>query len=132
MKSIAEHARDVLIEQGRTCIAWGDPDALDEISHRSIHTNLRQLHIPIRHKRILDALDCSPLFEKYLFRVCVGNREGIARAFKLSAQGKYFAAEISCKINDRKNGRRHLSSYYSGALDRASTHRRHTPNQRRN
>ena len=66
-------------------IAWGDCYTLDEIADHSGFDALHPLHPLDRHRRILDALDRDPRFEKFFFR-CVdsgGVRERLVRAFRL-------------------------------------------------
>ena len=63
----------------RDSVAWGDTELLDEIASRA---GFPSMHVLDRHKRILDALEHDPRFEKFLFRCWVGNREGHARAFR--------------------------------------------------
>ena len=63
-KTIAEFAREYLVENGFDAVAWGDSRLLHEIAeyaglpHRAWRTE----------KQVLDALDRSPLFEKRYFR----------------------------------------------------------------
>lgn len=83
MATVAEIMRDVLIENGATNVGYGDCGFLDDCARRATHTNLHSLHPLTRHKRILSALDHSPLFRKGYFRIWVGNREGLARYFTL-------------------------------------------------
>lgn len=63
-KGVAEHMRDVLVENGSNRIMWGDVGFLDQCARRSIHTTLMQQLPRVRHDRILNALDKSPLFRK--------------------------------------------------------------------
>lgn len=82
-KTVAEIMRDVLIEGGYEQVGYGDCGLLDECARRSVHTNLRSLHPLTRHKRILDACAKSPLYNAFLFRCWLGNREGLARYVQL-------------------------------------------------
>ena len=64
-------------------VAWGECDLLDAIAREA---ELPPTHALDRHKRVLDALERDPRFEKFLFRVWLGNREGNARAFRYCSQ----------------------------------------------
>lgn len=75
--------KDVLIEEKTNTVSYGDVGILDECADRCKHTNLMKLHPLDRHKRILDALGKSELYECWLIRIWLGNREGLARCFKL-------------------------------------------------
>jgi hypothetical protein len=63
-KTIAQHAKEYLVENGHNGVMWGDTWLLDAIADRCIHTNLTILHPLNRHTRILNALEKSSLFEK--------------------------------------------------------------------
>lgn len=69
--TIAEHMCDVLIENDFTSVMWGDCWLMDECALRCTHTTLIDAHPLDRHKRILDALCRSPLFEKWLFSASI-------------------------------------------------------------
>jgi hypothetical protein len=81
-KTYAEHARDVLVESGYTSVMWGDAWLLDAIGTRC---GLPRMHPLNRHKRILDALERSPLFTKGYVRLDVftNNQSRLVRSFKL-------------------------------------------------
>jgi hypothetical protein len=85
--TIAEHMREVLLETDNAAVMWGDVHLLDDCASRCIHTTLMEAHPMVRHKRILDALDHSSLFEKHYVRVDLWNGRGYAgrhvRYFKL-------------------------------------------------
>jgi len=85
--TIAEHMRSVLLETDNAAVMWGDVHLLDECADRCDHTTLMKAHPLDRHKRILDALDRSSLFEKYYVRVDLWNGRGYGerhvRYFKL-------------------------------------------------
>ena len=91
-KTIAEHMRDILIENDRTFVGWGDLDDIEECADRSTHTDLNDgnIHPRDRIKRVLDALDRSPLFEKGLYSICCGKQgsEHLARCFRLKTLGE--------------------------------------------
>lgn len=82
MKTIADHAVDVLIETDNPGVMWGDAHLLDDIAWKCTHTNLRDAHPLKRHKRILDALDRDSRFEKFYIHMngCPGP---LWRSFKL-------------------------------------------------
>jgi hypothetical protein len=70
-------------------VAWGECDLLDDI----IHMLAQPLETPIqafgptplvRHTYVLNRLEHDARFRKSLFRVWIGNREGQARAFRLT------------------------------------------------
>jgi len=82
-KPVAQIAKEHLIETGNDRIGYGDCDLLDAIAKKATHTTLFDKHPLDRHIAILNALDRSNLFEKSLFRIWVGNREGLARTFNL-------------------------------------------------
>ena len=63
-KTITDTAIEVLAENGRENIWWGDQPMLDEIAARATHTNLLSLNPLLRHSRILDALERSGKFKK--------------------------------------------------------------------
>ena len=70
-------------------VAWGECDVLDAILHDLAQTLGAPLQafgpVPLaRHKYILDRLEHDTRFQKSLFRVWIGNREGKARAFRLN------------------------------------------------
>ena len=84
LMTIAETAKQVLIETNNNGVMWGDCFLLDDIAVRCKHTNLMTLHPLVRHQRILNALEKSPLFEKrvvWLKRGYQGNQTG--RCFTL-------------------------------------------------
>lgn len=62
-------AHDYLVANGFDAVAWGDTYNLDAIAHLCTHTNLANLHPLTRHKRLLDYLERSPLFEKRYYRL---------------------------------------------------------------
>lgn len=68
-RTIAEHMRDVLIENDCEGVMWGDCGLLDECADRATHTTLMKAHALDRHQRILNALDRSPLFEKFYIKL---------------------------------------------------------------
>ncbi len=63
-KTIAEITRDYLVENGDASIDFGDTWNLDAVCARCTHTNLHDLHPLERHRRMLNALEKSPLFAK--------------------------------------------------------------------
>ena len=69
-KTVAEHAADILRETNNPGVCWGDCGLLDLIfvrakMRRPKPTNGRTWVSPsLGHKRVLDALEGSPLFEK--------------------------------------------------------------------
>lgn len=81
-KTIADIAVEVLLETNNSGVMWGDTGLLDMIAEKCTHTNLMQLHPLDRHKRILDALDKDPRFDKKYVRI---NEKGdpLWRSFKL-------------------------------------------------
>lgn len=81
-KSIACHSKEVLLEQSRDVIMWGDSFLLDVIAERCTHTNLMSLHPLIRHQHILQQLGRSKHFKKY-FITLPGIARGRVRCFKL-------------------------------------------------
>ena len=68
-RTIAEHMRDVIIENECTGVMWGDCVLLDECGSRATHTTLMKAHPLDRHQRILNALEGSPLFEKFYIKL---------------------------------------------------------------
>lgn len=87
-KTIAEHMRDVLIEtdsgdgKGKYSVMYGDVYNLDECAMRCKHTNLMELHPLDRHQRILNALERSKLFRKFLVRITGIRGLSLVRAFE--------------------------------------------------
>lgn len=65
--------------QHMEAVAWGECDFLDAIASEA---GFPSIHVLTRHKRVLDALERDRRFEKFLFKVWLGNREGCARAFR--------------------------------------------------
>lgn len=84
-KTVAEHMRDVLTERGLSSVMWGDAVVLDDCAKRCVHTTLYDQHPLERHKRILDALERSSLFEKFNVRLPDYSVRGYVRAFCLIA-----------------------------------------------
>ena len=84
-KTIAECVKEVLLEEDTDFIMWGDCYILDLCANRASHTNLSKKYPIERHTRILNALDKSSLFDKYLVPIHVGwdNRIEDVRMFKL-------------------------------------------------
>ena len=74
-KTVAQIAAEVALERGRArqcnyCVAWGDPETLDEIAKRATHTTiLQERDEPVMHRRILNALDNSSLFVKHYIKL---------------------------------------------------------------
>lgn len=83
-KSIAQHMRDVLLENGMPAVAYGDAFLLDECGARA---GMSGMHPLDRHAAILNALDRSraEMFEKYLFRGHIVDRNGVTRQRALRA-----------------------------------------------
>lgn len=67
-KTIAEHMRDVILENDCDGVMFGDVRLLDQCARRCIHTNLMDLHPMERHSRILSACEKSALFKKRYYR----------------------------------------------------------------
>lgn len=84
-KTIAEHMRDTLIENGYKYVMWGDVGTLDDCASRCTHTDMNKVHPLYRHHRILNALDRSPLFEKGYVRLDIfqNNQSRLVRCFQL-------------------------------------------------
>lgn len=82
MKTIADIAYEHLIESDNWGVMWGDCALLDEIAWKCTHTNLKEKHPLIRHKRILDALDRDSRFEKSYIHVR-GSPGPLWRCFKI-------------------------------------------------
>lgn len=85
-KTIAQIAKEYLIEIGHGSVGYGDCHLLDEIASKATHTTLRDKHPLDRHVAILNALGRSKLFKKSYFRVWLGNREGLARTFDIKRE----------------------------------------------
>ena len=87
-KTIAEHMRDVLIEndcgdgKGKYSVMYGDVYLLDYCAVRCKHTNLMKLHPLDRHQRILNALEKSKLFKKFFVRITGARGFSLVRAFE--------------------------------------------------
>jgi len=60
-------------------VAYGECELLDAIASEAGFPSMHPLN---RHKRVLDALDRDPRFEKFKFRCWLGNREGLARGYR--------------------------------------------------
>lgn len=67
-KTIAEHMRDVLLENECDGVMFGDTRLLDQCAQRCTHTNLMDKHPMLRHTRILTACENSELFVKRYYR----------------------------------------------------------------
>ena len=82
MRTIADITYDHLIETDNPGIMWGDVHLLDEVAVKCTHTNLMDKHPLVRHKRILDALEKDPRFEKLYIHMngCPGP---LWRSFKI-------------------------------------------------
>jgi hypothetical protein len=64
-KSIAEHMRDILIENGRTSVWYGDLDEIHECAKRAgMYEKNGNTHPLAINNRVLTALDRSNLFRK--------------------------------------------------------------------
>lgn len=91
-KTIAQHMRDVLIEtnstnhKGNYVVMWGDVGNLDECADRCKHTSLMESYPPVRHQRILNALEKSKLFNKFFVRISGTRYLSLVRAFEIKAQ----------------------------------------------
>ena len=85
-KTIAQIAKEHLIETGNDSVGYGDCHLLDAIAKKATHTTLMKKHPLDRHIAVLNALDRSKLFKKSLFYVYLGNREGLARTFDLEEE----------------------------------------------
>ena len=83
-KTIAQIAKECLIESENDGVGYGDCSLLDEIASKATHTTLMKKHPLDRHIAILNALSRSKLFKKSYYRVWLGNREGLARTFTLA------------------------------------------------
>lgn len=81
-KTVAQIAAEVVLErgiarEGNYSVGWGDPETLDEIAKRATHTTIMNGHsrpdrsgiIPARYRRVLNALENSPLFVKTYIRL---------------------------------------------------------------
>ncbi len=77
--------REQVIYSNRSAVEWGDIDFLEAIDVESGHSE--PAHPLNRHRRVLNALERDPRFEKYLFRCFVGNRETLVRAFRYRSPG---------------------------------------------
>lgn len=70
-QTIAEHMRDVLIDNECNSVMWGDCRLLDECADRATHTTLMEAHPLDRHIRVLNSLERSNLFEKFYIKLPV-------------------------------------------------------------
>ena len=68
MKTIAQTMKEVLEANNVSCAAWGFPDELDRCAEL-LGEKYIKMHPLKRHKRILDALEKSPLFTKRYIRL---------------------------------------------------------------
>ena len=78
-KTIADHAADILRETNNPAVMWGDCGLLD-----MIHERAGMVEKPVggrtwctaleRHKRVLNALERSPLFKKTVVSMKRGHR----------------------------------------------------------
>lgn len=88
-KTVAEIAIDVMRERNLSVISWGFCDELDEIGERAKHTTLfsNETHPIDRHIRVLNCLDKSNKFNKFLF-LCESSTgpERWCRAFRLKEE----------------------------------------------
>lgn len=66
---------------------WGDTALLDEIIWKCTHTNLKDKHPLVRHKRVLDALEKDSRFEKEYIHM-EGTRGPLWRSFKIIVDGE--------------------------------------------
>jgi hypothetical protein len=66
LKSVAEHARDVLIETDNPAVMHGDSGLLDEIACRRWPEAI-DWHPLKRWQRVLDSLEGSKLFTKSVY-----------------------------------------------------------------
>ena len=82
-KTIAEHMVDVLRGHGCDAVMYGDCGLLDACAERCTHTTLMDAHPMNRHKRILDALDASDLFEKSYDKLSGFRGVSLVRCFHL-------------------------------------------------
>lgn len=85
-KTITEHMLDILAENGRNGIMWGDTDLLDYCAERSTHTNLMTKHPLDRHPAILTACERSGFFKKYYINL--GGQHKRVRSLMLKAATK--------------------------------------------
>lgn len=85
MKTVAQIAKEVLIETKNDMVGWGDCSLLDEIASRCTHTKLMQMHPLERHIALLNRLEGSSLFKKWKYKTVYGygNRERYVRNFEL-------------------------------------------------
>lgn len=82
-KTIAEHARDFLLENGLIAASWGDYTALDAIADRA---GIKDNHPLLRWKLVLAGLERAPhLFRKYYIETNVFHdyRSRRVRSFRL-------------------------------------------------
>ncbi|QWU14272.1 hypothetical protein SAMN04487895_101569 [Paenibacillus sophorae] len=64
-KTIAEHMYDILIENGRNSVWYGDLDEIHECANRAGMYDKHGDHHPLKiNNRVLSALDKSDLFTK--------------------------------------------------------------------
>lgn len=83
MKTIAQHAKDVLMEHEVEAVSFGDLDMLGEIYERRFPSR-RSVHPLDRNHSVLDALDKSPLFAKSHMHLCDSRgRDRVVRVFTL-------------------------------------------------
>lgn len=83
MKTIAEHAKDVLSENGVNGVMYGDSHLLEDIASRAgVRTKVK--HPLNRWKAVLAGLERSPDFEKFYVTIhTTHNRPRAVRSFRL-------------------------------------------------